>query len=228
LGALLVLALGFNTMFVVSGLLMVMAVVVIGADGDIMQKHDIKFFSEMGLIWRQKISFAAYLGRGVELFSYGTFWPLYIYLVLGDVLGLGGVLSAGILLAAVLSVWVGRYIDRSGERRPILLSTPLVSVSWLMRVFADSPMLYILSDTVRGFGERILDLSLDELSYKKASEGRTGAALMFREFGSSLGAVLGILMLMVIVSITTAFSVSFIALSVVALSPLLLVMAKKV
>jgi MFS family permease len=228
LGALIVFVFGFNTLFIFSGILMTLAIIVIGSDGDVMQKHDIKFFSEMGLMWRQKISFAAYLGRGIELFIYGTFWPLYIYLVLGGLLKLGGVLSAGILLAAVLSVWVGKYIDRRGERRPILLSTPLVALSWLVRLIAVSPVFYIFSDTVRGFGERIVDLSLDELSYRKASEGRTGAALMFREFGISLGAAIGILLLMVVVSFTEVLSVSFVVAFVAALSPLLLVYSRKV
>jgi MFS family permease len=148
--------------------------------------------------------------------------------VLGGLLKLGGVLSAGILLAAVLSVWVGKYIDRRGERRPILLSTPLVALSWLVRLIAVSPVFYIFSDTVRGFGERIVDLSLDELSYRKASEGRTGAALMFREFGISLGAAIGILLLMVVVSFTEVLSVSFVVAFVAALSPLLLVYSRKV
>ena len=56
----------------------------------------------------------AYVGYGAESSVLGTVWPLFLFIILGKTLEVGGVISGAILAAAVMSLAVGTWIDKRG------------------------------------------------------------------------------------------------------------------
>lgn len=90
------------------------------------------------------------IGYAMEVVVGGILWPLFVYLAVGNILNLGGVVSAGLFAAAIVTLFIGFLAD-AGRRRVILAwSAGMYSFVYLMRVFITAPTLVVASHVVGG------------------------------------------------------------------------------
>ena len=189
IGALVTTFFGFDALFFVSGVVMVLSLFILGRKHDAKQKHDVKVVDVLKLVLKKKVTILAYAGRGGEIHIYGIVWPMFLFFMFGRVLDLGAIVSVAALIAGLVAVVVGKLVDERGERWAISLGGPLMAISWLIR-FIPSVPLYVVADSTRNISQKLVGVPLMELSYKKALESSTGAAMLFREFGLTIGALL--------------------------------------
>jgi MFS family permease len=224
LGALITSLLGFNALFVFSAFFMILTLVFLGRDHDKRQRNDIKFDDVYFLIKEHKSISLAYIGSSAESTTYAVIWPLFLFLFFGDVISLGGIVSIAMLVAAFFSLTVGGWTDKQGEKKIVGVGTPLIVISWIIRFIDRSFTSFILADSLWNFGERMVILPLNALTYRKALESRGSAtAILFRETTLIIGAVLLTLIMGALVIWGLDISVGFLIAAIFSTLPIIAV-----
>lgn len=172
---------GFASTFILASVFMLVALLVLGRDHDVAQKKDVELSEVLSLIKSHKSVSLAYMGLQAEFTFYAVVWPLFLFILFGRVISLGIIVSAATFIAAVVGVGIGRFVDKKGERRVVSVGSPLLAASWFVRIFSTTLPSFIFADSLRHFGERMVSLPLTQLTYKKAIEGGSGRAILFRE-----------------------------------------------
>lgn len=225
-GALIISQMGFSAMYIFAFILMTISLFILGLDNDKHQKHNTKIVEVFKSIPRRPKVFLAYFSRAVSLDVYAIFWTLYLFLIFGSILELGYVVSVSVLLGAFLMIFVGKYVDKHGEKKIILIASPLLAIAWVVRFFFSSMGAIIGANSIGGFGDRLLTLSLDDLSYKDASHNQTSLALLFRELSLTIGSFFVLILGAVFVTFLGDFKMLFAVAAVVSLFPLILAIKK--
>lgn len=227
LGALLISYLGFTALFISSGVIMIASFFLLGKDHDKRQKTDIRFIDVLSLIRNHKSISLAYIGSGGECMLSGVAWPLFLFLFFGKIISLGMIISLASLIAAIFALFVGGWVDRQGEKRIVAMGTPLVSISWIIKAIGKSMSSFVLADSMWNFGEKMVILPLNALTYKKAIESGSARAILFRETTMLVGGVISLLLLAIWVFFGGGLRGGFIIAAILSVLPLIAVFKKR-
>ena len=228
IGALFINIFGFAATFILALVFMVFAIILIRGGDDVKQKHDIKLIDVLKLMVKRKSTTIAYVGEGAEAIIYSLGWPIYIYMFFGNVINLGILISLSLFLSALLGLLIGGLIDRRGVRQIIAIGTPLFIVSWFVRIVFRSFPMYILADTLRLFGDKMVALPLVGLTYKKGKEGYTSNAILFRETSLGIGSLLALIIFLLLIFLEFNYMSIFIFGLFFGTFPLILVFNKNI
>jgi len=228
LGAGIISFLGFKFLFITSFVFMAVSVFILGRGNDKKQKHDVSFRQIVYLLWTHKSVSLAYVGEGVEDVFYSTAWPLFLFLLYGQVLNLGIIVTSSLFISAIFGIVIGSYVDKQGERTVVGIGTPIFSLSWLIRALGRSFPFFVLADTLRNFGERMVYLPLLELTYKKAAEGYVSKAIFFRELALGIGAMVALIIMAFLIYLDFEISQTFIIPFIFSLLPFISIIKKSI
>jgi hypothetical protein len=199
LGSLLIVYWGFLGLFFMVALFALISVLIIIFSPVVKPYHDARIIKVFRLFKTHPKVVGAYLGWGGEGALYGAIWPVFLILIVGDILGYGGIIAGSILLAAVMTYLIGKWVDRSRGKQIVSFGVFLGAFSWLARIIARSPLSIVSVDGTYRLTEQMLAIPMDVFSYKKALEGGTSQALYFREIALNIGAILFLTMAVIIV-----------------------------
>jgi MFS family permease len=125
----------------------------------------------------QGISFTGrYLNDAVVLL-----WPLYIFLFLGAVDKVGYLYSLSFLLAMLLSLVFGVYIDHTKSKRSFMSSGGILSLLWFVRGWVFSIWGFALVDAVEKLVANFHWLFYDALMYRSSKSTEPVLYFMARE-----------------------------------------------
>ena len=227
LGALIISFWGFNSLYVFSGVFMGIALLLLGKNHERRQRRDIKFSEVVFLLKSHKSISLAYIGAQAEGTLYTIIWPVFLFLFFGQVVSLGMVVSVAVFSAAIFSLVLGRWVDKQGERKIISIGTPLVTLSWIIRIVKKSLPGFIVADSISNFGQRMVGLPLNTLAYKKGTEGGAARAILFRETALAIGGLLSLVLLVVWMLCGGKLEDGFIIAAVLSTLPLVAVYKKR-
>lgn len=223
LGGFIVYQIGYQFLFILAGVIFILAILVILPTPERAPRRDARIKKVWQIYKTHKRMAAAYIGRGGMSELYGTVWPIFLFLVLGQILIFGEIVSAAILFASLINLLIGFRVDSVGSRATLAWGAPLNFLSWLARIFARSAGLIIIVDTFYRVTGQMLTIPLDVLSYRKAIEGGTGQALYFREISLTFGAMFFLFLAAVLVLLSLPLWTTFVLASIGALMPLFIV-----
>jgi MFS family permease len=218
---------GFTVTFIVAAAFMVAGYIALGRDHDKKQRRDVKLDDILKLIFHHKRYSISYFGSGGETVLLGVVWPLYLYLFFGNFSDLGIVISASLFVSAVFGVLVGAWIDKQGERKTIIYGTPLISLSWVLRAIFSSIGAFIFADSSWNFGQKMVSLPLNALTYRKAVDGGTARAILFRELSLGIGAVSSLLIYSLWVMIGGSMASGFVIAIILSFLPMVCLGTKR-
>ncbi len=142
---------------------------------------------------KERGSFLAFFGTGLESLVYTVFWPLFIYFSVRSYKTLGIISSASLVFTMVVLFWAGRYVDKRGIGI-IKVGVLGNSLNWVVRLFCSTGLHFFLSDLFYQLGGILLWTPFNTVMYKKARKGKTLTFLTQRElaihFGQFFGAFL--------------------------------------
>lgn len=193
LGALIVSFFGFAALFWAAGLMLVLAIGLLVPAAEHRPERTTSLREVVSLVSSHKPIALAYIGNAAEVSAQSSIWPLFLFLTLGSVVGVGGVFSAAVLIAAVLTFLIGAWVDgngEKGERKLILMGAPLASFAWAVRALSKSLPLLVLADAAYRFIDTMISIPLDVLTYHKGLKGGSDRAILFREISMNAGASL--------------------------------------
>ena len=225
IGGMIIVAFSFNILFLMSILFIVMSSVLLGKDHDKRQKRDIKFSQVLDLMQKHSKSAVAYVGSSVEGTIALVVWPIYLFLFFNGFIKLGFVVSISALVAALFSLLIGKWADSKHTKQLVAFGAPIVTSSWIIRFLSFTPLFFIVADSMWQFGQRMVGLPLNALSYKKALDHEgSAAAILFREAALALGAIIALSMLCALFYFGYDIRASFILAAVFSILPLLSVL----
>ncbi len=227
LGALLINFLGFSALYVFSGIFMGVALLLLGRDHERRQRRDIKFSEVISLLKSHKSISLAYIGSSAETVLYVVIWPVFLFRYFGQVISLGAIVSVSVFFAAIFTLVLGRWVDKQGERKIIAIGAPLVALSWIVRFIKKSLPFFVLADSIWNFGQKMVELPLNTLTYKKGVEGGVARAILFRETAITIGGVASLVLLIVWMLYGGKLEDGFIIAAVLRMLPLVAVYKKR-
>jgi len=81
------------------------------------------------------------IGYAMETMVGRVVWPFFIFIIIGNIEELGGVISAGLLASAVATYFVGFLSDAGKRRKALAWTASLFSLVWVFRLFvSNAPM----------------------------------------------------------------------------------------
>lgn len=209
LGSVIVDLFGFRSIYLLSLLFMFIAVFLISKGQDKRQKHDTDLDELIYLFKKHKTSAIAYTGTAVESTIYAVIWPLFLFLFSDSVLETGTIISLAVLFASIIGVFAGDIEDKSGEKKLVSFGTPIVAASWVLRTFFQSVTMFVIADSLWNVGQKLVNMPMNALMYKKAVEKYTARAIMFREMAVTIGAALGLILISLVFYFWPNFVVIF-------------------
>lgn len=219
LGAFIITQLGFNFLFWLSGLIFLFSLALLIPTSEKKPHADIKLKQTIQLILAHKVISLAYFGHSSSSAWYSSIWPLFIFLVLGTTLGVGEVVSASVIIAALITFLVGLQTDKGQGKKIISFGSPLLSFSWVLRFLGQNPLLFVVADSLWRFADGMVGLPLNVLTYHKALESSSGQAIMFRELILVIGQLFSLSLLILWVLLGLDLALSFLLAAAFALLP---------
>jgi len=219
-GGLIILELGYEALFLVAGAIFALGVMVALLSGEIKPHRDAHIVEVIQLFKTHKKMVVAYFGWGLEGTIYSAVWPVFLFLLVGKILSFGEIVSAAVLLAAIITYLVGLIVDQIGGKNIINLGAIVGFLSWILRAVVRAPLAIIGVDGLYRMTEQMLTVPLNVLSYKKAVDGGTGQALYFREISITIGSLVSLLLVAILVFFNLPLWTPFILASLGALAPI--------
>lgn len=102
------------------------------------------------------------------------FWIIYAFIIIGSSFVIFGNLFTVIAIAGIiLSLFTGRYLDHHNRRKLLRLDAVIISVSWVLRAFAQTVSGIFFADVFFRFNANIKDTAAGTLTYDYMFEKHT-------------------------------------------------------
>ncbi len=167
-GGLLISTVGFQYTFFIVAIILVLSVLPLFAfPRRTLESHStrLEIVKYMGRPALQYFNVSG-IGYAMEAAVGGVLWPLFVYLAVGSVRDLGGVISAGLFAAAIVTIFVG-FLSDAGRRRSILAwSTVLYAFVYATRIALVRPALVVASHVAGGVAYAALMVAWTSEFYK--------------------------------------------------------------
>ncbi|MBD3366276.1 MFS transporter [candidate division WWE3 bacterium] len=184
LGGLIITNLGFNTLYMLSIVLLLAAslpILVYVKE----QKHSPHKFKK---VWREYLGNKKYLkttialaGRVTSAIIFAIFWSVMLYLKLQDFVEIGFLKTFSGIVATVLLISVGTVIDRNGKGLLHAISVTINSALHLSRLFIISPAAYYLNNILDKINASAYGTCFIAATYEKVDGKHASNFITYRE-----------------------------------------------
>jgi len=207
IGAILISKISFNFVILLSAILLVLSIIPLFSTKN--EKAKYRFSIKEMLKSDRRNKALAYTGSGIIGVVGGTFWPIFIYFTLKEVLSLGIIVSITAVVEILFLFIIGKISDKHGKK---VLRTGIVtySASWISRLFFLSPLGIFFNNLYSAFSTSLIDLPFAKIIYSKSKESQdVSNYFLFREFYLWVGRVLILLLVIFTSNIFMTFIISF-------------------
>ena len=193
---------GFLVLFVLASILMVASVYPLFRSREVYSRHDFHFRNFWQMFRKYPRDFFGYFGYAEDLMVM-SLWPVYMFIVIPDFLGVGAVSTVAAVIGTVLMLYVGRLTDRMPKHALIEVSSIFYAATWILRFAARGLAPVLTFDALGKAGKDILFVPMNSLVYERAGSGKADHAIaysVFFEFSLSVAKVLTALAAIVILA----------------------------
>lgn len=132
--------------------------------------------------------FFAYLGFGEEHLA-GYLWPIFIFLVIKAYVSIGFLISASVLVATILTFYIGRVADETSKHAVLKIGTVFTAFTWLMRVLVVSGVGVFMSDSLYRISSRTISMPFSAIIYEDAKKTSVMNSIIFFQMVLSLAKI---------------------------------------
>lgn len=211
LGGLLISLFSFHVLFVIVVILMIVSVLPLFTTKEVFKPSDFGYWHAFQRLIKKKYRRYAFgfIAYGEEIIRLAV-WPIFVFLILGSYVGLGGLSSLTILLTAIVGLFIGQIVDREGAKKMLSFSTIGYVIVWFLRLLVGTISEAFMVDGLSRIFSRGTHLPIQVLVYDKGSEhGNLNFAVLF-EMAVSVGKLLVCWLLFVVFLFTQNMGVAFI------------------
>lgn len=145
-------------------------------------------------------SLVAYLGFGEE-FVVLVIWPIFISIVINNILDTGLVVALATLVTTIVTLYVGKLSDKNTKHRVLSLGSVFYSLAWFIRIFVVNATGIFFLDTFSRLGKNTIAVPLTTITYERAKSLKADqhhhimSNVVFFEMGLVLGKLIAILLI---------------------------------
>ncbi len=212
LGGLILQYFGFRVLFIAVSLLTLASNLPMLLTKELFSPSRFKYFGA----WKRLFSIDnrrhlfAQFGYGEEWIAL-VIWPIFMYIIATDYLGLGVISTLSTLVATVVLIVVGRLTDKNDKESILKIGTVFYFFSWLLKLLSRTTLGVIFLDTYSRVAKNSVALPVTASIYHDAHDGSVMGTIVFFEMSLVIGKILAIMGCLLILAV---FSPGFNALFV--------------
>lgn len=183
--------LGFFPLFVAASVLLLFSVYPLFRSADIHTRHKFRFRNLWAIFKSLPQNFFGYWGYAEDLMVM-SLWPVYVFLILPNIFGVGLVTTIATVVGTVLMLYIGRITDKFDKRKLIQITSVVYGITWLFRFLAKGVSSVLTMDSVHKAGKDITSVPMVALTYERAGSKGPDYAIaysVFYEFSLSVGKI---------------------------------------
>lgn len=188
-GGLMISFLGFDSVFVLISVLMIIAIFPLKN----LPKEDDKVPMDilktiLALSPKKQLkSMVSYAGVGISQITTQIFWPIFAFPIVAGITGIGFLGSIIGLFGSFASLGVGYLIDKFGARNVLNIISPLDSIFGLIRLFINTPTQAFAISSITSINSESEFITVDSMAYERGRHSNIVAVIVQREIGLSMG-----------------------------------------
>jgi MFS family permease len=128
----------------------------------------------------------AYMGFGEEHLAV-YLWPIFIFLIIKEYISIGFLVSASILLATILTLYIGKITDEESKHEVLKIGVIFTFFTWLMRILVVSGIGVFMADSLYRISRRIISVPLVAITYEEAKKTSVMKSVIFLQMALVLG-----------------------------------------
>ncbi|MEA3378760.1 MAG: MFS transporter, partial [Nanoarchaeota archaeon] len=178
---------GFTMLYSICGIILFLSIIPLFMLKDEHFSKDFKIINILkGRSYKEVLT---YFSEGYRLGA-SSLWPIFIFLILGSYITLGGIFSAVALFESVFQLFAGYLADIINKDNLLKIGTLIDSITWIARIFLSSVYSIFIATTVSGLAISTWYVPFASKYYDKVSETDGVEFILFRELGLTLGKIL--------------------------------------
>ncbi len=182
---------GFQTLFITAAILTLASVYPLFTTPEIYTRHEFKFKNFWAVLKKYPRNFFGYWGFAEDLMLM-SLWPIFIYLVVPEVLSIGAIITVASLAAVVVMLYLGKLIDKFKKTPFLPIGAVFYGATWLIRSFGSGIGNVITFDSLTRLGKAMVNVPMlattFELAGKKGPDYAIAYAVFF-EFSLAVGKI---------------------------------------
>jgi len=202
LGGLIIEFFGFRVLFIIVSALILVSNIPMLVTKEVFEVRPFPYWPAIKRLFaRENLKqLAARLGYGEE-WIYLVIWPIFMYLIAEDYLGLGLISATSTFLATLLLLFIGRLTDKSNKQRILRLGTIFYFFGWLLKILARTPVGVLILDTYSRVAKNSISLPVVASIYRDAQKSSVMNTIVFFEMSLVIGKVLAIILCLVLLQL---------------------------
>jgi MFS family permease len=141
---------------------------------------------------RKRLSLQAvsYCASGIEATTNANFWPLFVFLIVGNYQKVGLVTSTALLLTIIVTYIVGKTADERGKCGYIKLGSSITGLAYFAKAFVDNIFQVFGLNIITAISHSLFTSPFVTEYYLHADEDYRSEYIFLMEFAIDLGRVL--------------------------------------
>ncbi|MFA6526149.1 MAG: MFS transporter [Candidatus Buchananbacteria bacterium] len=203
-GGLIIQFYGFKVLFIVVSVLMLSSNIPMLVTREVFEPKKFAYFSAFKSLFDKsnRQHFLGQIGFGEEWIVL-VIWPVFMYLVAEDFLGLGLIAAGSTFIATLVLLFIGRWTDKGDKARVLRFGTVFYFFSWLFKILTRSALGVMMIDVYSRVSKSTIALPITAMTYQNAQNSSVTGAIVFFEMSLVLGKIIAILLCILILQIFT-------------------------
>lgn len=189
----------FNILFIMASILMILSNIPMLITKERFKPSSFSYIDSYKRLFareNRKKMFAIF-GFGEELIAL-TIWPIFIFVIIKDFLGLGIITSASIFITTIVFLYIGRAADKDDSKVVMKFGVLFYIFGWLLRILSRNIFGVFLIDSFSRVAKQSITIPMTAITYKKAQDTSVMKTILFFEMSLVLGKIVTILLAIIL------------------------------
>lgn len=181
---------GFNTLLLIGSIILLISALPLFWNKELKIKPSFNFKGLIRDVFREKGELISFSSYGVDFEIGRVIWPIFVFLVVANVADYGILASLTTLISLIVFYFVGVLTDKYDVKKMLIVGSVLRSISWVLRIFADTYNKILLVGSYKELTAQVLHIPWDVYSYALAQKKNKYKFIVAREFTFNLARVI--------------------------------------
>lgn len=190
---------GFGVLFALASVLIILSNIPMLITKEKVEPTGFSYFNAYRRLFsrQRRRKFLAFLGFGEELI-FLVIWPIFIFIVVRDFLGLGTLTAASTLIMTVVFLYIGRATDSADPRILLRRGVIFYFFSWMFRLFSRSVFGVFLIDSYSRIARQSIAIPLTAVTYEDAQDTSVMNTVLFFEMSLVVGKIIAMVLSLIL------------------------------
>jgi MFS family permease len=185
----------FKVLFVISSILILASSIPMLITREVFEPKSFAYWDSIKKLFKKenRRRFLAHCGYGEEWIA-ATIWPIFMFIILSNYLGLGSVSAISTFISTVLLLFIGRLTDKTAKVKILRLGVVLYFFSWLFRIITRGYWSVTLVNIYSRLSKNTISVPVIAGLYQNAQSSSVMGSIMFFEMALVLGKIVAMVL----------------------------------